>query len=62
MQPLPVGVIGVGALGRHHARHLAGADAAKLVGVHDIDQARGAAVAEANGTRFFPDVDGLLSK
>jgi len=62
MQPLPVGVIGVGALGRHHARHLAGAEGAKLVGVHDIDHARGAAVAEANGTRFFPDVDSLLSK
>lgn len=58
--PLPVGVIGVGALGRHHARHLAGAAEARLVGVHDSDQARGREVADRCGTRFYDDVDRLL--
>ena len=61
MAPLPVGVVGVGALGRHHARHLAAADSAHLVGVHDLDPARGREVAAAVGTRFFPDLDALLS-
>ncbi len=47
----PVGVIGVGALGRHHARHLAGMYGCELVGVYDSDAARAAEVAEAAGTR-----------
>lgn len=60
MKRLPVGVIGVGALGRHHARHLADSADAELVGVHDIDVERGTAVADAVGTRFFADPDQLL--
>lgn len=62
MARLPVGVIGVGALGRHHARHLASSAEAELVGVHDIDPARGAGVAGEVGTRFFADVDALLQR
>ncbi len=62
MKPVPIGVIGVGALGRHHARHLALAPEADLVGVHDIDSARGQAVALEIGTRFFADLDDLLSR
>jgi predicted dehydrogenase len=61
MARLPVGVIGVGALGHHHARHLALAEDATLVGVHDIDQARGSEVAVACGVRFYPDLDALLA-
>ena len=61
MARLPVGVIGVGALGHHHARHLAGAEDATLVGVHDIDGARGREVAGACGVRFYPDLDALLA-
>jgi predicted dehydrogenase len=49
-RPLRVGVIGVGALGRHHARHLAQLDGARLVGVTDIDGGRARAVAEELGT------------
>ena len=49
-RPLPVGVIGVGALGRHHARHLAQLEGARLVGVNDIDSGRARAVAEELGT------------
>lgn len=59
---LPIGVVGVGALGRHHARHLAGLDEAELVGVYDIDLPRARAVAEELGTTAFPDLDSLLSR
>jgi predicted dehydrogenase len=59
---LPVGVIGVGALGRHHARHLSTSSDAILVGVHDIDLERGRSVADWVGTAFFGDIDSLLSR
>ncbi len=58
--PLPVGVVGVGALGRHHARHLATLSEARLVGVYDTDTGRAAAVAGEMGTRAFADLDDLL--
>jgi predicted dehydrogenase len=58
--PLPVGVVGVGALGRHHARHLSTLPEARLVGVYDTDAERAGAVAAELGTRAYPDLDGLL--
>jgi predicted dehydrogenase len=54
-------VIGVGALGRHHARHLAQLDGARLVGVTDIDGGRARAVAEELGTEACP-LDTLLGR
>ncbi|MEP6687262.1 MAG: Gfo/Idh/MocA family oxidoreductase [Gemmatimonadales bacterium] len=59
---LPIGVVGVGALGRHHARHLATLDEAELVGVCDLDPARAAAVAIEFGTTAFADLDALLAQ
>ena len=59
---LPVGVVGVGALGRHHARHLATLPEARLVGVYDTDPARARAVAEEVGTAALDDFDGLLAR
>jgi predicted dehydrogenase len=59
---LPVGVIGVGALGQHHARHLAGLNEVRLVGVCDIDAGRGAKVAAELGTTAFVQVDDLLAR
>lgn len=35
--PIPVGVIGVGSMGRHHTRVYDELPGAKLVGVHDVD-------------------------
>jgi predicted dehydrogenase len=58
---LPIGVVGVGALGRHHARHLAALEDAALVGVYDTDGVRAAAVASEMGTRAFDDLDDLLA-
>ena len=55
-----VAVVGVGHLGRHHARVLAAMPEATLVGVVDADPARAAAIAEASGCRVFPDVPALI--
>ena len=59
---LPVGVIGVGALGQHHARHLAGLDEVQLSGVYDLDPARARTIAAELGTRAFPSLDDLLHR
>ena len=58
--PLPVGVVGVGALGRHHARHLAAIPAARLVGIHDTDIDRATTVAAELGARAYGSLDELL--
>lgn len=62
MARLRVGVVGVGHLGKHHARILAGFEGVELVGVVDarIEQAR--AVAEPLGTQAFADYHALLEK
>lgn len=60
--PLPIGVIGVGALGRHHARHLSTLEGVRLVGVHDTHPGRAEEVAKDLGTRAFPDLDVLLGQ
>ena len=57
---LPVGVIGVGALGQHHARHLAHLDEVQLVGVYDADEGRAETIAGGLGTIAYGDMDALL--
>jgi len=59
---LPVGVVGVGALGIHHARHLASIAEVELVGVYDAAPARATQVANQVGTTAYRDLDRLLSK
>ena len=59
---LPVGVIGVGALGQHHARHMAGLDDVRLAGVYDADAGRAAKIAAEHGTTAFDDMDELLAR
>src|SRR5215470_4007087 len=59
--PLRVGVVGVGAFGRNHARVYRDlqndpAFALELVGVVDSDAVRGQAVATEFGTKFFPSL------
>jgi predicted dehydrogenase len=53
--PLRVAVIGVGHLGKHHARLLAAIDGARLVAVVDTDAERAAAAAAASGARPLAD-------
>ena len=59
---LPVGVVGVGALGQHHARHFASLPEVELVGVYDASPVRAAEIAERVGTRAFGDLDTLLGR
>jgi predicted dehydrogenase len=53
-------VIGVGSIGRHHARILAQMPDADLVGVFDTDSDRAAAVANEHGTTSYESFDELL--
>jgi predicted dehydrogenase len=53
--PVRIAVIGVGHLGKHHARILSGLPEAALVGVVDIDEANAAQVAEQWGVPFSTD-------
>ena len=58
---LPVGVIGVGVLGWHHARHLAAMPNVELVGVYDIRPERTRHVAAMLGTRACQSREELLT-
>jgi len=60
--PMDVAVIGVGRMGRHHARTYAAMPEANLVAVVDADQERAATVAEEFGGQPLPDVAALLER
>lgn len=62
MTPLRVGVVGVGHLGRHHARLMAANPAATLVGVVDRDPARLEAAASATGAEALTDHRDLIGR
>ncbi|MCA9472020.1 MAG: Gfo/Idh/MocA family oxidoreductase [Nitrospirales bacterium] len=62
MNQLRVGVIGVGHLGRHHARIYSSLSDADLVAIVDIDQARGRAIAEEFAVPFYQHFQHMLSK
>jgi predicted dehydrogenase len=59
---LRIGVVGVGHLGRHHARILAGIEGVELVGVADARPEQAEAVASACGTRALRDYRELLGQ
>ena len=60
--PLRTAVIGVGALGRHHARILSEMEGVDVIAVCDPNATQGAAVAEAAGTRYVADYRQVLSE
>jgi predicted dehydrogenase len=60
--PVRVGVVGVGALGQHHARVYADLPEATLVGVVDTDRARAQAIAERHGCRVFDSAGALAAE
>ncbi|MES1254276.1 MAG: Gfo/Idh/MocA family oxidoreductase, partial [Acidobacteriota bacterium] len=60
--PLRVAVVGVGHLGRHHARILAGLSGARLGGVVDTGRARAGEVAAAHETAVETDYRALLGR
>src|SRR5688572_31661175 len=59
---MKVAVIGVGHLGKHHARLYAEMPNAELVGIVDILPDRAAEIAEAHRTRAFTDYRELFGK
>jgi predicted dehydrogenase len=59
---LKVAVIGVGHLGKHHARLLAGIDGAQLVSVVDTDPERASAAAAATGAHALADYTELFGQ
>ncbi len=61
-KPLRVAAIGVGYLGRHHARLLATLDGVTLAGVVDTNRARAEEIAAGAGTRPFTDYRQLLDE
>ena len=60
--PLRVGVIGVGHLGRHHARILGTMPGVQLVGVVDNSEARAEEIAAASNTAAFTEWQALEGK
>ncbi|MEM9702894.1 MAG: Gfo/Idh/MocA family oxidoreductase, partial [Planctomycetota bacterium] len=61
MSTLNVAVAGVGALGRHHARILAGLEGVNLVAVADRDLSAAGKIADDHSCRAVADVTELLS-
>jgi predicted dehydrogenase len=59
--PVRVGVIGVGALGQHHARVYSGLAGVELVGVYDVDAGRAAEVVSSHGGRAFATAEELTA-
>ena len=60
--PVKVGVIGIGNMGWHHARVLSLLKDADLVGVADLDSARGLLATEQFGCRWFEDYRKLIDE
>lgn len=59
---LRVGVIGLGSMGRHHARIYAGLPGVDLIGLADIDDKATRSLADTYRTRGFLDYSELLSR
>src|SRR5258708_6169303 len=57
--PVRLAVVGVGHLGRHHARVAASLPGATLVGIHDHNGERVDAVAREFGLRTLPDLEAV---
>ena len=58
--PLRCGVIGVGRMGRHHARVYAQMHDAEFIGVVDNDSDRSSDIIDAWGGRAFDSVESML--
>lgn len=62
MKPLRVGVVGVGSLGQHHARILAGLPDVQLVGVVDPNRQQAETVAGKHQCRVFETLESLKTE
>ncbi len=59
-EKINIGVIGVGHLGQHHARHLSRLSNINLAGVFDIDQSRCKEIANKYKTTAFTELQNLI--
>lgn len=62
VKPLRVGVVGVGYLGRFHARIYADMPDVELVGVADVDAQRAQGIAEQHGCQAYTDARDLINR
>jgi predicted dehydrogenase len=62
MNPLRVGVVGVGSLGEHHARILSQLPEAELAGVFDVNPRRAQEIAHKFKTRVFESLEQLADE
>lgn len=60
--PVRIGVVGAGALGFHHTRILRDVPGARLIGFHEANAARAAAVGAELGVKAFASLDALLDE
>ncbi len=59
---LRIGVVGTGAMGRHHVRILSGLAGVELVGLFDLDPGVARRVADKFGTRVWPSLEALAAE
>lgn len=62
MSKLKTAVIGVGKLGKHHARWLKTIPISELVGVYDIDNEKARAIADEYGIKLFSNLSDLVGE
>lgn len=62
MPNLKAAVVGVGHLGKHHARWYHNLDGVDLVGVFDIDTERAQSIADEHGVKVFKTLDEISSE
>src|SRR5699024_8870069 len=62
MYKLKVGVIGLGVMGKQHARILYEMPNVELIGVYDINKKQSKDIAEQFNTKFYNDMEALLSE
>jgi predicted dehydrogenase len=60
MEVVRIGVIGAGIMGERHCRVCSNLPRVELVGVADLDEARGCQVADLYETTYFPNLQALL--
>lgn len=61
-EPLKIGVIGAGHLGRWHIKNLLALDTVELVGFHDQNPERAAQIAAELQVKSYPDLSQLLTE
>lgn len=62
MEPVKVGVVGIGSMGVHHARVYSELPSTELIGIVDIDQERGKLCSEQFDTNFYTDYQSLIEQ